>query len=152
MGSDLREDRKMGSERGSRDDGNEKEMSWVDQSKSYILRTSLFFGRNILRASQIWSSITCNPVKLKNIGYGDEVLIVVLLFMIMSCFVVPVILHWSRHTRNSGVINWPVIEMLPGILKNIPRSLDYGTEVLKSGGGTFEFKGPWLTNFDILST
>ncbi|XP_019183087.1 PREDICTED: alkane hydroxylase MAH1-like [Ipomoea nil] len=42
--------------------------------------------------------------------------------------------------------------MLPGLLQNSRRIHDYQTEVLRQCGGTFEFKGPWFANIDMLIT
>ncbi|KAJ8750382.1 hypothetical protein K2173_014297 [Erythroxylum novogranatense] len=58
---------------------------------------------------------------------------------------------WSW--RNiSPVTNWPVLGMLPGLLCKANRIHEYATQLLKQHGGTFEFKGPWFANMDILLT
>ncbi|EPS60789.1 hypothetical protein M569_14012, partial [Genlisea aurea] len=48
--------------------------------------------------------------------------------------------------------NWPVVGMWPAALRNCHRVHDFITEVLSECGGTFEFKGPWLCNMDMLFT
>ncbi|KAL3821129.1 hypothetical protein ACJIZ3_007034 [Penstemon smallii] len=47
---------------------------------------------------------------------------------------------------------WPLLGMLPALLKNSHRIHDYATEFLSECGGTFEFKGPWFCNMDMLVT
>ncbi|KAK4484911.1 hypothetical protein RD792_007512 [Penstemon davidsonii] len=42
--------------------------------------------------------------------------------------------------------------MLPGVLQNSHRLHEYATQVLIASGGTFEFKGPWFCNSDMLVT
>ncbi|XP_019183084.1 PREDICTED: alkane hydroxylase MAH1-like [Ipomoea nil] len=42
--------------------------------------------------------------------------------------------------------------MLPALLQNAGRIHDYATEVLRQSGGTFEVKGPWFANMDMLIT
>lgn len=58
----------------------------------------------------------------------------------------------QRWRKSSLPTNWPVIGMLPAILQNSHRIQDYGTEILKESGGTFEFKGPWFANMDMVLT
>nr|GLL38313.1 alkane hydroxylase MAH1-like [Ipomoea trifida] len=58
-----------------------------------------------------------------------------------------------KKSRGSSVpTNWPVIGMLPAILKNAHRLHDFTTELLRGGGGTFELKGPAFANLDMLVT
>ncbi|CAK7354848.1 unnamed protein product [Dovyalis caffra] len=42
--------------------------------------------------------------------------------------------------------------MLPGLLFKAPNIHEYATQLLKQNGGTFEFKGPWFANMNILLT
>ncbi|MED6114567.1 hypothetical protein PIB30_081536, partial [Stylosanthes scabra] len=42
--------------------------------------------------------------------------------------------------------------MLPAVLYNLSNIHDYVTTILKQYGGTFIFKGPWLTNSNFLIT
>lgn len=42
--------------------------------------------------------------------------------------------------------------MMPDLFLNVHRAQDYITEILQESGGTFEFKGPWFANMDMLVT
>ncbi|KAJ8446996.1 hypothetical protein Cgig2_033565 [Carnegiea gigantea] len=46
--------------------------------------------------------------------------------------------------------NWPVIGMLPALLKNQHRIHDYAVEVLEKTELTFLLRGPWFTNMKLL--
>ncbi|KAL3643146.1 hypothetical protein CASFOL_013961 [Castilleja foliolosa] len=48
--------------------------------------------------------------------------------------------------------NWPLLGMLPAVLQNLHRGHEYATEVLVQCGGTYQFKGPWFCNIDMLFT
>ncbi|XP_015866209.3 alkane hydroxylase MAH1-like [Ziziphus jujuba] len=76
------------------------------------------------------------------VGYV-EILVAALCFLLVR--------HWRLH-RNTVITVWPVVGMLPDILRNVPRMHEYIDEVIKRGGGTIEIKGPWLTNLDFLGT
>nr|XP_027088871.1 alkane hydroxylase MAH1-like [Coffea arabica] len=54
--------------------------------------------------------------------------------------------------KTSIPFNWPVIGMMPDLFLNVHRTQDYITEILQESGGTFEFKGPWFANMDMLVT
>ncbi|XWS32724.1 hypothetical protein CRYUN_Cryun22dG0014500 [Craigia yunnanensis] len=59
---------------------------------------------------------------------------------------------WYRN-RNSLITNWPIVGMMPGLLWNSGRVLDFFTNgVLRWCGGTFEFKGPLFPSLDFLLT
>ena len=49
-------------------------------------------------------------------------------------------------------VNWPVIGMLPGLMANRHRFLDYCTSILRESGGTVEFKGPWFAGMNFIVT
>jgi cytochrome P450 len=59
--------------------------------------------------------------------------------------------HW-RWNRDSPIINWPVVGMLPALLRNASNVHEFVTHALKHYGGTFEFKGPWFTNMNFVIT
>ena len=59
-------------------------------------------------------------------------------------------LWWCN--RNTPIPNWPLIGMLPGVLRNVSNIHDYATTVLKHHRGTLKFKGPWLTNINFVLT
>ncbi|KAL6544623.1 hypothetical protein OROMI_023485 [Orobanche minor] len=48
--------------------------------------------------------------------------------------------------------NWPIVGMLPSIIRNSHRIHDFLTEVLNESGGTFEFKGPVFSNMNMVFT
>ncbi|KAJ8570518.1 hypothetical protein K7X08_037490 [Anisodus acutangulus] len=48
--------------------------------------------------------------------------------------------------------NWPLLGMLPGLIRNAHRVHEYATDVLVETKGTFEFHGPVLANFNMLAT
>nr|GLL38249.1 alkane hydroxylase MAH1-like [Ipomoea trifida] len=49
--------------------------------------------------------------------------------------------------------NWPVVGMMPALLKNVHQLHEMATAVLKHSGGTFEFKGPaGFPNLSMLGT
>lgn len=72
-----------------------------------------------------------------------EILVAVLCFLLIR--------HW-RLNKNAVITQWPVVGMLPEILRNVPRIHEFIDEILKKGGGTVEIKGPWLTNLDFFVT
>ncbi|PIN00373.1 Cytochrome P450 CYP4/CYP19/CYP26 subfamily [Handroanthus impetiginosus] len=78
-------------------------------------------------------------------GYSDIFLFI--LAIIFLCV-------WrSKSWRKSSVpTNWPLVGMLPAVLQNCHRIHAYVTELLSECGGTFEFKGPWFCNMDMLIT
>ncbi|KAM7267936.1 hypothetical protein ACFE04_010102 [Oxalis oulophora] len=59
---------------------------------------------------------------------------------------------WKNNRNSPPITVWPVFGMLPGLLRNVWRLHDFAAEVLQKGGGTFEFIGPWFSNFDFLVT
>ncbi|XP_047944169.1 alkane hydroxylase MAH1-like [Salvia hispanica] len=48
--------------------------------------------------------------------------------------------------------NYPVIGMLPDVILNLHRAHDYLNQILNDCGGTYLFRGPWLSNMDMLFT
>ncbi|KAI3456693.1 hypothetical protein Pfo_013356 [Paulownia fortunei] len=70
--------------------------------------------------------------------------------------IIPLIIYLfylsRRGKKSSEPTNWPLVGMLPGVLLNLRRAHDYATEVLSECGGTYEFKGPWFCNMDMLFT
>ncbi|XP_051126006.1 alkane hydroxylase MAH1-like [Andrographis paniculata] len=62
---------------------------------------------------------------------------------------------WKRTQtpkKTSTPTNWPVAGMLPAILQNIHQLHSYMTDILTEHGGTFQFKGVWFSNTDMLFT
>ncbi|KAL5572832.1 hypothetical protein UlMin_022429 [Ulmus minor] len=67
-------------------------------------------------------------------------------------FTVLLIHHYIRN-KKAVVPTWPVLGMLPTLLRNVPRLHDLATDVVKKSEGlTLDFKGPWFTNMDFLLT
>ncbi|KAL0443160.1 UNVERIFIED_CONTAM: Alkane hydroxylase MAH1 [Sesamum latifolium] len=59
----------------------------------------------------------------------------------------------SRSWRKSSVpTNWPLVGMLPWLLRNFGRIHSSVTQLMNECGGTFEFKGPWFCNMGMLVT
>ncbi|CAO2830531.1 unnamed protein product [Amaranthus hypochondriacus] len=54
--------------------------------------------------------------------------------------------------QNGIPTNWPLIGMLPALLKNVHRIHEAIIDILEFGDLTFLFKGPWFTNMNILAT
>ncbi|KAK6149526.1 hypothetical protein DH2020_017051 [Rehmannia glutinosa] len=72
-------------------------------------------------------------------------------------FIIPLIIYLfylisRKGKKTSEPTNWPLVGMLPAVLQNIHRAHDYATEVLTECGGTYEFKGPWFCNIDMVFT
>ncbi|KQK07191.1 noroxomaritidine synthase [Brachypodium distachyon] len=60
---------------------------------------------------------------------------------------------WQRRGGSSSLpVRWPVVGMLPFVLRNRGRLLDAATAVLRDSGFTFMFGGPWLARADFLVT
>ncbi|KAL0353413.1 UNVERIFIED_CONTAM: Alkane hydroxylase MAH1 [Sesamum angustifolium] len=59
----------------------------------------------------------------------------------------------SRSWRKSSVpTNWPLVGMLPWLLRISRRVHSSVTQLMNECGGTFELKGPWFCNMDMLIT
>ncbi|MCD9559411.1 hypothetical protein HAX54_017340 [Datura stramonium] len=54
--------------------------------------------------------------------------------------------------KSSVPTNWPLLGMLPGLIRNAHRVHEFVTAFLGEAGGTFEFQGPFFANFDMLIT
>ncbi|KZV36259.1 hypothetical protein F511_14277 [Dorcoceras hygrometricum] len=62
------------------------------------------------------------------------------------------LLRIGAQRKSSSPTNWPVLGMLPAVIHNAHRIHEYATEILIESNGTFEFKGPWFCNMDMLVT
>ncbi|XP_020088283.1 alkane hydroxylase MAH1-like [Ananas comosus] len=58
--------------------------------------------------------------------------------------------HLNRRRRMP--VNWPVLGVLPSVLANYDRLLEWSTDVLRLAGRAFVFKGPWASKVDVLLT
>ncbi|KAM3288507.1 alkane hydroxylase MAH1 [Capsicum chacoense] len=76
------------------------------------------------------------------------------LLIIIMCFTCSTWWYLSnRWWKLSSVpTNWPLVGMLPGLVRNAHRVHEYATDVLVETKGTFEFHGPVLANFNMLAT
>ena len=77
------------------------------------------------------------------VGYVELLALAILCYFFL--------LQWRR-SRPKIIWSWPVLGMLPEILRNVPRIHDYVAEILRRSGGTLEFKGPWLSSFNFIIT
>ncbi|KAE8734580.1 hypothetical protein F3Y22_tig00000757pilonHSYRG00012 [Hibiscus syriacus] len=75
------------------------------------------------------SSLT--PTEHQTIMVVD--MLVALLLIVSFLFLV----HRYKN-RNCTVRNWPVVGMLPALVSNADRLLEFFTDMLKSNGGTFK--------------
>nr|GME11610.1 alkane hydroxylase MAH1-like [Ipomoea batatas] len=83
----------------------------------------------------------------------DDVIVVVAMLCSVLCWVLARWIWKKQRSRQSVVpTNWPVVGMLPALLKNASRLHEFGTDILRESGGTFEIKGPWFANTDMLIT
>ncbi|KAL6640915.1 hypothetical protein ACP70R_019096 [Stipagrostis hirtigluma subsp. patula] len=72
------------------------------------------------------------------------------LLVAVSIFVA---IHSLRQRRTQGLPSWPLVGMLPSLLLGLRGDMyEWITGVLKSRGGTFRFRGPWLTNLQCVVT
>lgn len=62
-------------------------------------------------------------------------------------------IHSLRQRRRQGLATWPILGMLPSLILGLRRDIyEWITGVLVSRGGTFTFRGPWLTNLHCVVT
>ncbi|KAL8046151.1 hypothetical protein ABFS82_08G161900 [Erythranthe guttata] len=73
------------------------------------------------------------------------ILLIIILFKL-------IITTSKKTTATSQPTNWPLIGMLPTIVRNLHRAHDKLTEVLIECGATFLLRGPWFFDTDILFT
>jgi fatty acid omega-hydroxylase len=72
------------------------------------------------------------------------------LLVAVSIFVA---IHSLRQRRTQGLPTWPLVGMLPSLLLGLRSDMyEWITGVLKARGGTFTFRGPWLTNLHCVVT
>ncbi|GAV68557.1 p450 domain-containing protein [Cephalotus follicularis] len=70
--------------------------------------------------------------------------------LVVLCFLLLCHRSWNKISLTT---NWPIVGMLPGLLYALAVDIhDYGSQILKQCGGTFEFKGPWFANLNFLVT
>ena len=59
---------------------------------------------------------------------------------------------YSFHEENGLPTNWPLVGMLPALLKNHSRIHDFFIELMEKTQLSFLGKGPWFTNMKLLAT
>ncbi|KAK4439582.1 Alkane hydroxylase MAH1 [Sesamum alatum] len=75
------------------------------------------------------------------------------IFFFTFTIILPCAVWRSRSWKKSSApTNWPLVGMLPWILQFSCRIHSAATQVMNECGGTFEFKGPWFCNMDMLIT
>nr|WET52747.1 cytochrome P450 96A270 [Callicarpa americana] len=73
-------------------------------------------------------------------------------FLIIPLIVYLLYLLSRRGKISSEPTNWPLVGMMPAFVQNLHRGHDKVTEVLSECGGTYEVKGPWFCNMDMVFT
>lgn len=63
-----------------------------------------------------------------------------------------VLFFYFFRDKNGLPTNWPVLGMLPALLKNVHRIHAYIIEVMEKSHLTYFFEGPWFTNMYLLVT
>ncbi|KMT12190.1 hypothetical protein BVRB_5g101370 [Beta vulgaris subsp. vulgaris] len=62
-------------------------------------------------------------------------------------------IHSLRRKNRQGLPTWPFVGMLPSLIVGVrDNAYEYFTDVICSQKGTFQFKGPWLSNLNSLLT
>ncbi|XP_049386838.1 alkane hydroxylase MAH1-like isoform X1 [Solanum stenotomum] len=76
------------------------------------------------------------------------------LLIIIMCFTYSTWWYLSNRWWKSSSVptNWPLVGMLPGLIRNVHRVHEFATDVLVETKGTFEFHGPVLANLNMLAT
>lgn len=98
----------------------------------------------IYREGSIDQSINIQIFSMAVLGYFGY-LEIILAFV---CF----LYFWALKNDNGLPWNWPVIGMLPSLVKNADDLHESCTRIATRAGGTFLFKGPWFFNMDMLLT
>ena len=82
--------------------------------------------------------------------YIEITLIIIILIIIPSSL----ILFWylNEGNKNGFPTNWPIVGMLPALVKNLDRFHLACIEILEKSNLTFEFMGPWFSNVNFLCT
>ncbi|XP_058084329.1 noroxomaritidine synthase 2-like [Magnolia sinica] len=81
----------------------------------------------------LWSFLQCS--------YPEIIIAVAVFFLVRSIT-----------NKDTVLVNWPIVGMLPYLLLNVNQLHDWYTEVLRSCGCTILFKGPWFARMDMLIT
>ncbi|XP_072984116.1 cytochrome P450 86B1-like [Typha latifolia] len=72
---------------------------------------------------------------------------------VLLAFSIFLTIHSLRQRKREGLATWPVIGMLPSLLLGLRHDMyEWITHVLEERGGTFTFRGPWMTNLHCVVT
>ncbi|XP_021719998.1 alkane hydroxylase MAH1-like [Chenopodium quinoa] len=63
-----------------------------------------------------------------------------------------VIFCYFFRNKNGLPTNWPLVGMLPALLKNLHNIHDFSVKLFENSNMTFHIKGPWFANMNILAT
>ncbi|XP_016507497.1 alkane hydroxylase MAH1 [Nicotiana tabacum] len=58
----------------------------------------------------------------------------------------------NRRSKSSAPTDWPLAGMLPGLIQNAHRIHEFFTDILLETGNNFEFRGPVISNMNMLFT
>ncbi|XP_059296762.1 alkane hydroxylase MAH1-like [Lycium ferocissimum] len=78
--------------------------------------------------------------------FSFSLLIIIMFFSYSTWYIT------KRWRKSSIPTNWPLLGMLPGLIRNAHRIHEFVTAFLGETGGTFEFYGPILSNLNMLIT
>ena len=80
---------------------------------------------------------------INHMGYF-EIILLLISFVFIFCY--------SFHKKHGLSTNWPLVGMLPALLKNHSRIHDLFIELVEKSQLTLVVKGPWFTNMNLLAT
>nr|UXF47987.1 cytochrome P450 CYP96-1a [Daphne genkwa] len=86
---------------------------------------------------------------MASIGVPELALIASLGFLLL--LPLRLLLPWLRRSDDVDT-NWPLLGMMPALVRNLHRIQDFCTEVLEMKGGNAWFTGFWFSNMEILCT
>ncbi|KQK03062.1 noroxomaritidine synthase [Brachypodium distachyon] len=74
-------------------------------------------------------------------------------FLAIICFFCLSLFRLIRQCQESAIpVNWPVVGMLPFLVRNLYNIHDKVADMLREAGCTFMIIGPWFLNMNFLST
>jgi cytochrome P450 len=80
---------------------------------------------------------------------AEYVVSAVIVLLGLVCFLF--VRHWKR-SKNSPITNWPVVGMVPRLLRNVSIVFECTNRVLKHYGGTIKVNGLWFASMDFIIT
>ncbi|XP_022732316.1 alkane hydroxylase MAH1-like [Durio zibethinus] len=76
----------------------------------------------------------------------------IMILLFVAIFFPLFLLHRFQNKKSPRITNWPIVGMLPTVLSNASRVLEFSVDIVKQSGGTLEFKGPWFPTLDFVIT